>query len=174
MQRMDCLRSMVIRKEVITADKETKRRRRCAEFWSMRDQSSQSRERTKCMFGESMRISDDEENKKVRHPCVTCDGCCKGIFGPRYKCKTCPDFDLCSTCKDSASIHVDHEFTKIEKPLIRFGKCMGGRRPHYGHWKQQFMNKQQQQQFNKPLQETLKHFMPHISSKMDVPGEPAR
>jgi len=30
------------------------------------------------------------------HPNIVCDGCENGILGTRYKCLSCPDFDLCS------------------------------------------------------------------------------
>ena len=37
------------------------------------------------------------------HPHVSCDGCLPNnanILGVRYKCSTCPNFDLCSNCMD--------------------------------------------------------------------------
>jgi hypothetical protein len=58
----------------------------------------------------------DTSENQSHHPDVVCDGCQSGIWGPRYKCKTCPDYDLCSTCKEKG-IHTEHEFTKIEKPV---------------------------------------------------------
>jgi hypothetical protein len=34
----------------------------------------------------------------VRHPCIICDHCNEYIYGTRYKCSNCPDFDLCGRC----------------------------------------------------------------------------
>lgn len=36
---------------------------------------------------------------KTKHPNVTCDGCDRRMFGVRYKCLHCPDYDLCATCE---------------------------------------------------------------------------
>eukprot|EP01088_Endostelium_zonatum_P000502 TRINITY_DN10752_c0_g1_i1.p1 TRINITY_DN10752_c0_g1~~TRINITY_DN10752_c0_g1_i1.p1 ORF type:complete len:348 (-),score=74.38 TRINITY_DN10752_c0_g1_i1:80-1123(-) len=43
---------------------------------------------------------------------VICDGCQKTIDGDRYKCKSCPDYDLCSECEPKkAEVHDPaHEF----------------------------------------------------------------
>ena len=44
---------------------------------------------------------------------VTCDGCrIKGIIGKRFKCVTCPDYDLCSECIQKND-H-EHEFEDVE------------------------------------------------------------
>jgi len=53
------------------------------------------------------------------HHRVTCDGCnASPIVGIRYKCETCDDYDLCSSCYDRrAQVHVpDHSFLKLEQP----------------------------------------------------------
>ncbi len=37
---------------------------------------------------------------------VTCAACEKPISGFRYKCVTCPDFDLCSSCETNGAHQV--------------------------------------------------------------------
>jgi hypothetical protein len=52
------------------------------------------------------------------HPGVQCDGCGSGIVGIRYKCSTCPDYDLCQTCEAKGGIHdPTHVFLKVVKPI---------------------------------------------------------
>jgi hypothetical protein len=76
------------------------------------------------------------------HQGVVCDGCGGGIAGIRYKCSSCPDYDLCQTCEAKGGIHdAAHVFLKIAKPVQygrgcpyrrpwnaerRFGRCGGG------------------------------------------------
>ncbi|RUP48528.1 hypothetical protein BC936DRAFT_144435 [Jimgerdemannia flammicorona] len=56
--------------------------------------------------------------ENILHPGVTCDGCNRKIFGPRYKCIDCPDYDLCVKCEASSSKTHDprHIFCKINHP----------------------------------------------------------
>ncbi|KAF9561051.1 hypothetical protein EC968_005867 [Mortierella alpina] len=53
------------------------------------------------------------------HNGVVCDGCDNAIFGVRYKCGNCPDYDLCGNCESSpVSLHdPNHVFIKIRKPI---------------------------------------------------------
>ncbi|KAF9283773.1 hypothetical protein BGZ68_005098 [Mortierella alpina] len=53
------------------------------------------------------------------HTGVVCDGCDTAIFGVRYKCGNCPDYDLCGNCESSPVAHHDpnHVFIKIRKPI---------------------------------------------------------
>jgi hypothetical protein len=45
---------------------------------------------------------------------INCDGCNDIIIGPRYKCSTCPDYDLCLNC-EKKGIHKEHSLVKITK-----------------------------------------------------------
>lgn len=58
----------------------------------------------------------------VAHTHVTCNGCRQEIFGPRYKCSVCPEFDLCTACEcDPTQAHrhehgQEHVFVKLDTP----------------------------------------------------------
>jgi hypothetical protein len=55
---------------------------------------------------------------KVRHHGVVCDGCQGRIFGIRYKCANCADYDLCEACEAKSGVHnPDHVFLKIVRPV---------------------------------------------------------
>ncbi|KAJ3068866.1 hypothetical protein HDU98_008027 [Podochytrium sp. JEL0797] len=44
---------------------------------------------------------------------VICDGCeMVGIVGDRFKCLTCPDFDLCAKCRDAGK-HSEHALMEV-------------------------------------------------------------
>ncbi|KAG2201221.1 hypothetical protein INT47_013032 [Mucor saturninus] len=44
---------------------------------------------------------------------VICDGCYTPIRGQRWRCETCEDFDLCSTCKSRVVHDKKHNFRSI-------------------------------------------------------------
>ncbi|KAG0202321.1 hypothetical protein BGX28_005142 [Mortierella sp. GBA30] len=50
---------------------------------------------------------------------VVCDGCNNDIYGVRYKCGNCPDYDLCGNCEALPEpVHdPSHIFLKIRKPI---------------------------------------------------------
>jgi len=50
------------------------------------------------------------------HAGVTCDGCQGPVQGFRYKCMSCPDFDLCSGC-ETDGVHGEHNMLRMVKPL---------------------------------------------------------
>jgi hypothetical protein len=60
-------------------------------------------------------------NWHEHHSHVICDGCECNISGTRFKCATCPDYDLCSTChvkiKEFHDAH--HAFYQIKMPIRR-------------------------------------------------------
>ncbi|XP_043466161.1 E3 ubiquitin-protein ligase MIB2 isoform X2 [Leptopilina heterotoma] len=51
----------------------------------------------------------------VKHPNIICDGCKKhGIFGMRWKCAQCFDYDLCTQCY-MADVHdLNHTFQRFQ------------------------------------------------------------
>jgi next-to-BRCA1 protein 1 len=53
---------------------------------------------------------------------ITCDGCEKSpITGIRYKCTTCPNYDLCEACEaKKTTVHPEHTFNKIETASCPF------------------------------------------------------
>ena len=53
----------------------------------------------------------------ARHA-ATCNLCDKTIFGARYKCLECPDFDLDSECYDTnvRALHPGHKFVRLQSP----------------------------------------------------------
>ncbi|XP_010899401.2 sequestosome-1 [Esox lucius] len=50
------------------------------------------------------------------HPNVTCDECNGPVWGTRFKCTVCPDYDLCSQCQ-SKGLHKEHVLLPILHPL---------------------------------------------------------
>jgi len=52
------------------------------------------------------------------HPGVICDGCDGPVLGPRYKCLTCPDYDLCGSC-EAGGLHVQHKMIRLPPPCKR-------------------------------------------------------
>ncbi|CAJ1420286.1 unnamed protein product [Effrenium voratum] len=78
----------------------------------------------------------------LEHRGVMCDGCHSPVVGPRFKCKSCADYDLCGICyAKKGEVHsgpcADHEFKcslldsrrafkhLVGLPLFRLLKGMG-------------------------------------------------
>ena len=50
------------------------------------------------------------DKNKQKHLNIICDGCKNQIFGVRFVCNLCPDYDLCEKCH-SQGIHKEHTFS---------------------------------------------------------------
>jgi hypothetical protein len=59
-----------------------------------------------------------DHSGSVYHPNIICDGCDTAIYGVRYHCGNCLDYDLCEVC-EAAGLHQEHDhmFIKMRKPL---------------------------------------------------------
>lgn len=58
----------------------------------------------------------------VCHNGVTCDGCEKKVYGFRYKCIQCVDYDLCMKCEAQA-LHSEHCMLRMPVPLQWSSAC---------------------------------------------------
>ena len=56
-----------------------------------------------------------QQQQQQQHYGVTCDGCNNPIFGSRYNCVTCPNFDLCKECEDQG-LHLHHNMVRMSAP----------------------------------------------------------
>ena len=55
-----------------------------------------------------------------KHPGVVCDVCNSEIYGSRFKCIECPDYDLCCTCEGRGE-HSDHRMIRTRNPAAHMG-----------------------------------------------------
>jgi len=75
-------------------------------------------------------------NTPTVHHGITCDGCqMSPITGIRFKCRVCPDYDLCQTCEAKNTHPADHPLIKFKVEKMRQGQGHGGwrGRPHPFH-----------------------------------------
>ena len=61
----------------------------------------------------------DSSGEGQVHPLVTCDGCDGEVFGSRFKCSVCPDYDLCSAC-EGKGLHAHHQLIRTRNPGTSF------------------------------------------------------
>jgi next to BRCA1 gene 1 protein len=77
--------------------------------------------------GYQYQTSRPKKSSRHRHEGISCDMCEKTVLGVRYKCSTCPDYDLCEECviendsnEASGSGHgPGHIFLRIPLPLTQ-------------------------------------------------------
>jgi peptidoglycan hydrolase-like protein with peptidoglycan-binding domain len=68
------------------------------------------------------------------HEGITCDGCQQSpISGVRYKCRVCPDYDLCSSCEAKNTHPPDHPLIKFKVPRSHRRGQWGGCHRGFGH-----------------------------------------
>ena len=59
------------------------------------------------------------DSKKEVHWFISCDGChAYPIYGKRFKCETCKDFDLCEKCYEKQKQTHNHSFKNVKAPSI--------------------------------------------------------
>lgn len=56
------------------------------------------------------------EIRSIQHEGILCDVCDKDIYGFRYKCLDCEEFDMCMDC-EPMQIHNKHLLLRITNPL---------------------------------------------------------
>ena len=57
-------------------------------------------------------------NIPIVHKGIKCSNCgMKNIVGIRYKCTTCPNYNLCEVCEEIIEHDEDHVLLKIKEPI---------------------------------------------------------
>lgn len=105
-----------------------------------RDRNGHQRQQRHSKHEGSPNSEAENEVNNVIHPRITCDGCEGPIFGFRYKCVQCPDYDLCMGCEFKQK-HAQHLMMRIPTPDAAYPMNMPGgherhgshRRHHWGH-----------------------------------------
>ena len=63
------------------------------------------------------------------HPGAICGGCYQQIYGVMHQCLVCPDYCLCSECKDS-DVHKEHDMVGTHSPHGARGTYICSQRQH--------------------------------------------
>ncbi|XP_046751995.1 sequestosome-1 [Diprion similis] len=73
----------------------------------------------------------DGEVPQPIHIGIVCDGCDKDVYGFRYKCIQCPNYDLCADC-ESKGLHPEHCMIRSAVPF-QWSPHVGRRLSHLMH-----------------------------------------
>lgn len=58
----------------------------------------------------------NDEIRSIHHEGILCDVCDKDVYGFRYKCLDCEEFDICMDCQ-ATQIHKEHLLLRITNPI---------------------------------------------------------
>lgn len=72
---------------------------------------------------------DMSKKGKILHPGVICDVCDNAIYGFRFKCMQCPDYDLCMECMTQGN-HPEHYMVRMTDP-VEWSSHHGRRLAHH-------------------------------------------
>lgn len=86
---------------------------------------------------ETAKESEKSVRGGVHHPHVICDGCQSAIYGRRFKCMECADYDLCERCELDGNRHPEHNMMMIRRPSpsgcpFMYAGSRPGRVPPFG------------------------------------------
>jgi hypothetical protein len=73
-------------------------------------------------------LLENTQDDDILHEYLKCNSCgCEPICGPRFKCTTCDDVDICEQCFDSRLVKLTHKSKKLgSKPEEKQGQVEKG------------------------------------------------
>lgn len=83
------------------------------------DNDAQQQQKTFSPTTENTPNASQSSSERPHHVGVVCDNCDGPIFGHRYKCIQCYDYDLCMTC-ESKFAHNEHVMFRLPEPKEKF------------------------------------------------------
>lgn len=117
----------------------------------------------------SRKVNKEEKpnsEEKPLHFGVTCDGCNGKIYGNRFKCNECPDYDLCEPCEEK-KLHTEHTKTKISVPARARCPYAGRNRAFHARHNQNCSNPA-----NLSFQQQLSNIIPQITNNIPLVNSP--
>ncbi|KAJ1982830.1 Next to BRCA1 protein 1 protein [Dimargaris cristalligena] len=70
-------------------------------------------------------IPPERQSESVIHHGIYCDNCKREVRGVRYKCASCPDFNLCAACERYEVHNPQHVFLKLKQHMVDLFGHMG-------------------------------------------------